>query len=277
MNIIYENLRLSSEQFWFSFFPLVGLVGFFLVVLGVFAVRTAVHGVPRSSRVVAQGGTPFLGSFVMEFFYWMITPITRLMVKHQVSPNTLTAWSLVFGLGSAAALASGWFGLGGWLIMLSAAMDVFDGMVARARNVCSDSGDFWDSMADRICDGAALVGFAIYYRDNIPLFLIVVLALLSSTLVSYARAKAESYGVKCYGGVMQRHERVVYLGIGSALAPLVALVGEPGDPRPEYWLAVTAIAVVAVFSSYTAIRRMTSTFRNLKERELAGRGGHSAH
>jgi phosphatidylglycerophosphate synthase len=277
MEDIYAGLKLSEEQFWFSFFPLVGVFVVGLLVLGIFAIRTAVHGMPRSSRIVAQGGTPFIGHFVMEFFYWMITPMTRWMVTHRVSPNTLTTWSLVFGVGSGAALAYGWFGLGGWLIMLSATMDVFDGMVARARNMSSQSGDFWDSMADRICDGAAFIGFAIYYRDDIPLFLLVILALIASSLVSYARAKAESYGVTCYGGVMQRHERVVYLGIGAAAAPLIALISEPGDPRPEYWLAVTSIGVVAVFSTYTAVRRMTSTFANLKIKEAEGKGGVSHH
>jgi phosphatidylglycerophosphate synthase len=267
MESIYQTLQLTEDQFWFGFLPLVGSMGFFLVAMAAFAIRTAVTGLPRSSRVVNQGGTPLLGAFVMEYFYWLIGPVTRFMVRHQVSPNVLTAWSLVFGLASAVALAVGYFGLGGWLIMLSATMDVFDGMVARARGLSSDSGDFWDSVADRICDAAAFIGLAIYWRDNVALVIVAMVAMVASFTVSYARAKAESYGVKCYGGVMQRHERIVYLGIGTAAAPLVALISEPGDNYPEYWLTIAAVILVAVFSSYTAVRRMTSTFANLRARE----------
>jgi len=263
----YNNLNLTEEQFWFSLVPLIAFFGLGLLGVGVFAIRTAIYGLPRSERIVAQGGTPFLGHFTMEYFYWLIGPITRWMVRHQISPNTLTTWSLTFGLSAGVALATGWFGLGGWLILLSATFDVFDGMVARARGVSSQSGDYWDSVADRLCDLFAFVGFAIYYSDNLAIFLVVCLALVATVMVSYARAKAEAYGVKSYGGVMQRHERVVYLGLGAGASPIIALVTEPGDPRPEYWLAIAGITIVAFFSSYTAIRRVWSSFRALKERE----------
>jgi CDP-diacylglycerol--glycerol-3-phosphate 3-phosphatidyltransferase len=269
LQTLYTELDLTPEQFW-SLLPLVGLFTFFILGLGTFAIRTAIYGMPRSGRITSQGSTPFLGIFTMEYFYWLIGPLTRWLVRRNVSPNVLTTWSVVFGLGSAAALGAGWFGLGGWLLMVSAAFDVFDGMVARASGRASESGDYWDSVADRICDVAIFIGFGIYYSDNLSLFLLVALALMATVLVSYTRAKAEGYGVKSYGGVMQRHERVVYLGVGAAMSPLVALVSEPGDPKPEYWLAVAAIAIVAFFSTYTAIRRGWSAFRALKEREARG-------
>jgi phosphatidylglycerophosphate synthase len=273
---LYAELNLTEDQFW-SLVPLVGLFAFFVGALATFAIRTAFYGLPRSGRIVSQGSTPFLGYFTMEYFYWLIGPVTRWLVRRSVSPNVLTTCSLVLGVGAAGALGAGWFGLGGWLIMGSAAFDVFDGMVARASGRSSESGDFWDSLADRICDIAAFLGFAIYYSDNLAIFLLVALALVSTVMVSYTRAKAESYGVKSYGGVMQRHERVVYLGVGAALSPIVALVSEPGDPRPEYWLAVAGIAIVAFFSTYTATRRGFSAFRALKEREARGEAPRTAH
>jgi CDP-diacylglycerol--glycerol-3-phosphate 3-phosphatidyltransferase len=267
LDSLFPNLGSTEEQFWFSVVPLVLLFALALLGVGIFALRSAIYGLPRSSRIASQGSTPFLGTFTMEYFYWLIGPVTRWMVRRRVSPNTLTTLSLAAGLAAGAALALGWFGLGGWLIMVSAAFDVLDGMVARERGIASESGDYWDSIADRLCDMAALIGFGIYYSDSLALFMLVVLALVASVMVSYARAKAESYGVKTYGGVMQRHERVTYLGIGAGASPIVALITEPTDARPEYWLAVAAIAIVAFFSSYTAIRRAVSTFRALRERE----------
>ena len=270
LETLYTELNMTPEQFW-SLVPLVGLFAFFVLGLATFAIRAAIYGMPRSGRITSQGSTPFLGYFTMEWFYWMIGPVTRWLVRRKVSPNTLTSCSVVAGLGAAGALGAGWFGLGGWMIMLSASFDVFDGMVARAAGKASESGDYWDSVADRICDVAVFIGFGVYYSDNISLFLLVALALIATVLVSYTRAKAEAYNVKSYGGVMQRHERVTYLGVGAALAPLVALMNEPGDPKPEYWLAVAAIAIVAFFSTYTAIRRFWSAFKALQEREAAAR------
>lgn len=273
MESLYLGLQITPLQFWLGFVPLVATLGLGLLAVGVFAIRTAARGLPRTGRIMVQGGTPFLGQFVMEFYYWLTSPVTRWLVRHNVTPNAITTASLVVGLGSAVALAMGQFGLGGWLILISATFDAFDGIVARARGMSSESGDFWDSMADRVCDAAAFIGIAIYWRENIVLFSIAMLALVASFNVSYARAKAESYGVKSYGGVMQRHERVVYLGLGTAVAPLIALITEPGDGHPEYWLTVAAMVIVAFFSTYTAIRRVTSTFGNLKAREKAGKGG----
>lgn len=266
----FTNAGLTEEQFWYSLVPLMGVFGIGLTLFAVFSIRVAVRGLPRTARIVAQGGTPFLGHFTMEYFYWMIGPITRWMVRHKVSPNTLTTLSLVTGIGAAIPLAFGWFGLGGWMILLSATFDVFDGMVARARGMASESGDYWDSVADRICDSAAFFGFAVYYSDNLALFSVVIVAMVASFMVSYARAKAEAYGAQSHGGVMQRHERVVYLGLGAAASPIVALINEPGDPKPEYWLAVAGITLVAFFSTYTAIRRMHSAFANIKARESRG-------
>ena len=273
MESFFAGLKITPVQFWFGFVPLVATLALGLLAVGVFALRTAARGLPRTGRIIAQGGTPFLGHFVMEFYYWLTSPVTRWLVRHNVTPNAITTASLVLGVGAAVALSMGHFGLGGWLILLSATMDAFDGIVARARGMSSESGDFWDSMADRVCDAAALIGIAFYWRENVVLFYIAMFALVSSFSVSYARAKAESYGVKSYGGVMQRHERVVYLGLGTAVAPLIALITEPGDTHPEYWLTVVAVVLVAFFSTYTAVRRVTSTFGNLKSREKQGKGG----
>lgn len=58
-------------------------------------------------------------------------------------------------------------------------------------------------------------------------------------LVSYERAKAEALGLSARGGVMERAERMVLLGVGLAFDILV----------PVMWLmlALTAITVVHRF------------------------------
>jgi len=49
----------------------------------------------------------------------------------------------------------------------------------------------------------------------------VILGIIGSMMVSYARARGESVGVLCQEGAMQRPERIVYLGVGSIFSPAV--------------------------------------------------------
>ncbi len=55
-------------------------------------------------------------------------------------------------------------------------------------------------------------------------------------LVSYERAKAEALGLSARGGVMERAERMVLLGVGLAFDVLV----------PVMWLMLSLTALTAV-------------------------------
>ncbi|NIP57251.1 MAG: hypothetical protein GWM92_05295 [Gemmatimonadetes bacterium] len=79
-------------------------------------------------------------------------------------------------------------------------------------------------------------------------------------MVSYTRAKAEALGVDCKVGLFQRAERIVLLGLGSALFGLM-------------WSGVIlswVIVVVAFFSLFTAIQRVVWVYRNVKEEGVPG-------
>jgi hypothetical protein len=60
--------------------PLVALVCAFLVGLLGFALKTAIGGRPRTERVIRQGGTIFLGEYLMEYGLWLFRPVTRACV-----------------------------------------------------------------------------------------------------------------------------------------------------------------------------------------------------
>ena len=49
----------------------------------------------------------------------------------------------------------------------------------------------------------------------------VVLAMGGSLLVSYTRARGESLGVVCNAGIMQRAERILLVGLGGILDPIL--------------------------------------------------------
>jgi phosphatidylglycerophosphate synthase len=253
---------MTSSVFWFSLFPALVISLIFLAALAAYIIRCAIWGAPTTWRIEHQGANIFLGKWLMEYWMWVIAPVTQFFVRVGITPNTLSWLSLLFGVGSGVAFAFGNFGLGGWAFIFSATFDIFDGMVARQTNYCSDAGDFLDSIIDRYCDFFPLAGMVYYYMGDI-LLLLPLFTVIGSFMVSYARAKAESYGLELRSGFMQRHERVFYLGLFPAMAPWVSLSMEADSSHPNHWLAVAAIAFVALFSNINGVIRCVIAYRML--------------
>ena len=70
-------------------------------------------------------------------------------------PNSITAASLLLGLGS---IVTGMFGnleLAGWMIVWCGLLDVMDGLAARLLKAESNFGAEFDSMADLVAFGVA--------------------------------------------------------------------------------------------------------------------------
>jgi CDP-diacylglycerol--glycerol-3-phosphate 3-phosphatidyltransferase len=86
-------------------------------------------------------------------------------------------------------------------------------------------------------------------------------------MVSYTRARAEGLGVKCEVGVMQRAERVVYLGVLSVFNFLGNIVAGAFGFGPDDYLLKLALILMLVFSSYTAVQRMFHVMTELRKRE----------
>jgi hypothetical protein len=64
---------------------------------------------------------------------------------------------------------------------------------------------------------------------------------------------------------MRRHERLLYVGVGTAASPILAAWLEPGAARPFFHLAVAAFGLVAVLGNLTAIRLALRIHRRLRE------------
>lgn len=122
-------------------------------------------------------------------------------------------------LGSITLLAQGKLLASIIVIGIALLTDLLDGTMARiSEKGPSKWGNFLDSTLDRIADSAILLALAYYlYEKNDLLFELVLLTLVISSLVPYARAKAESLGIECKGGFAERPERLLILGISGAL------------------------------------------------------------
>lgn len=257
-----EQLSLSNNLIYavmpvFIFCTVV--VASFLVFCG----RVLIYGMPKSPRIQQESSSIFLSKLLMEFWTWFIKPIVQVLIKLGITPDAITIMGAIVAAGAGLAFYFGSFLLGGWMILAAGTFDMLDGNVARATNSVSKSGAFLDSTLDRYAELFMFAGLIWYYKDT-PFLAVVLLAVIGSMMVSYSRARAEGAGVEARMGNMQRTERIVYLGLGTAFSPLVASFTEPHVVRPYYHLGMFVITVVAIFSNATAIRRMIHTYRALK-------------
>ncbi|MHB8219804.1 MAG: CDP-alcohol phosphatidyltransferase family protein [Acidimicrobiales bacterium] len=145
------------------------------------------------------------------------TPIGRRLVRVGVTADVLTASGLVFAVATAVAVGSGHLLLGVPLLILTGVPDLLDGPVAKAAGTASMRGAFFDSVTDRVSD-TVLMGGVMWYlvssgRGHLAVLPLAVLGV--SSLISYQRAKAEALGITvARGGIMERAERMILLGVG---------------------------------------------------------------
>lgn len=97
------------------------------------------------------------------------------------------------------------------LLLISGFFDIVDGSVARVMKKSTTKGAFLDSNFDKVSEALIFIGIAIGGLSNPILAMI---ALSTSILVSYLRARAESLGIELKGvGIGERAERLLILSI----------------------------------------------------------------
>jgi len=248
-----------------SLFPAFVVMGYFLLGYAAFLIRCRLFGVPRDQEMESRGASLMLGMHVRHYFAWITRPLWRGLMAANVTATAVTEAAAAIGLLSGLAAALGYLGLAGWLFIFSGILDATDGRIARMRNEVSRAGAALDSILDRYVDTAFLGGLAWFYRDSWVLILLL-LAINGTSLTPYIRAKGEALGMAMRDGLMQRAERLVYLGIPVALSPVVEhLIREPNE-KPAYLLAIAGITVLAVTSNVTAYTRFRALLRTLAQK-----------
>jgi CDP-diacylglycerol--glycerol-3-phosphate 3-phosphatidyltransferase len=231
--------------------------------VAVFALRW--RGRARTDRVEQLGGSVLLSRFVMEFGLWATGPVVRAGVRLGIHPDAFTWTSLALHLVAAGLLARGLFVLGGWVLVLGSFCDAIDGAVARASGLASDAGEVLDAAIDRWAEMALFFGLAWYYRELWWGFLLAVAACAGAVMVSYSRAKAETFGVDARGGLMQRHERGAWLCVAAVFSGLWE-TWQPSKGFAHHGLMLFALAAIALLANWTGWRRTAFTRRELRRR-----------
>lgn len=181
-------------------------------------------------------------------FFSSLTPLVKALAKWGVHPNSLTLAGLVITCMAAVALYKGHLRTGGVLILLGGLCDSLDGHLARATGKATRSGALLDSVIDRYSEFVMFLGIAAYFITMKNYFILVVtfIALCGSIMVSYTRARAESLGFESKTGMMQRAERIVFLGAGALFHPVLF--------KLSIWL-------VAILANITALQRLRRSYQ----------------
>ena len=152
----------------------------------------------------------------------VVVPIAKGLVRVGVTPNWLTFAGLVLSIVGVTILLTGRPFVGAVVMAFGAAVDAFDGAVARLRGSSGPFGAFYDSVTDRLSDAAVFSAAAWLVREDPLLFAVAMVAFTAAQLTSYIRAKAESLGWDATVGIIERPERVIILitAIGLGFLPV---------------------------------------------------------
>ncbi len=168
-----------------------------------------------------------------------------------VTANQVTVAGFLINVVAAVLVYREAFIAGGLVFLLGSILDIFDGAVARARGEAGPRGAIIDSVLDRFSEAIMFVALALVFarEGNEVAVGAVIIALASSLLTSYLRAKAESLGLDGTHGLMARAERVVLIAAALLFAPLGALP----------W----GIILLAILSTITVLQRARHVLRQL--------------
>jgi len=185
--------------------------------------------------------------------YYLTRPAVLLLAKTSITPNTLTWSGFVLSIGVAALIVTEHLFAAGFLLLVAGLFDLLDGALARHTNQATHFGAILDSIVDRLAEAVILLGILVLYarEQSIIGILLVGIALPSSLLVSYIRARAEAAGLKCKVGLFTRGERVIVLALGLLLSQI------------DYALVI-ALGIIALFSLFTVGQRLLHVWRQTK-------------
>ena len=135
-------------------------------------------------------------------------------------------------------------------MLAAAALDAFDGTLARTTGRVTKFGGVLDSTIDRLFEGAVLGGLLYYYLDNGDKLesMLVYATIVGSICVSYVRARAEVEGISMYDGIFSRVTRIIVLAAGLVFGGLTLVL----------W-------VLAVMTLVTVAHRLFIAYQRLKD------------
>jgi phosphatidylglycerophosphate synthase len=188
------------------------------------------------------------------------------LVNAGVTPNAISVFGMFAAIG--AGIIFYWTGItldpvqrilwfcGGLLCQVRLLCNLFDGMVAVARNSASAKGEIYNEVPDRVSDAAILIGLGYSFDGDVTLGY---LAALTAVFVAYLRAMAGSTGApNDFCGPMAKPQRM-------ALVTMLALylAFSPETWRLPWSEVELVLAIIIAGGLLTSVRRIVRAYRYL--------------
>jgi CDP-diacylglycerol--serine O-phosphatidyltransferase len=179
-----------------------------------------------------------------------------------VLPSAFTLGNLFLGVWAIVSASRGHFETAGWLIVLAAFADMFDGRIARFTSTGSEFGEQLDSLVDAISFGVApaLIVYFLFFGDTGWSWILAFLY-IAAAIIRLARFNVEQAGTA----------KVAFHGLpsptaGVTLATFFAFTGTPffrtyfGDvsvPQTAAWLTILLAGLMVSNVLYPVVPRLT--------------------
>lgn len=219
--------------------------------------------------------------------YVVINPFVKGLIRIGFTPNVVTTVGFLLNVGVAVIFIIGaeegnrgdlsYVGWAGALTLFAGVFDMLDGQVARLGNMSSTFGALYDSVLDRYSELVMFLGIC-YYLVAHHYFLsslFAFFALIGSMMVSYTRARSEGLGIQNKGGLMQRPERVILVGLSALACGTTAhfiggnykwyVSGIRWHLFETMSIFTIPLTVMAVLTNITAIKRLFDAKKALEE------------
>ena len=209
-----------------------------------------------------------LSFFGRQTFAKATAPLGKALVSTGLTPDAMTLIGTTATIAAAVTLyPTGHLFWGTIVIWLFVMFDMLDGAMARARGGGTKYGAVLDATCDRVADGAIFAGlawWAVYHEQSRQLFAVTLVVLVTSQVISYAKARAEASGLSADGGLIERPDRLVLVLVGAGLT------GIGGHWGIEWltWAVYVAMWVLAVLSVVTVFQRVLAVRNSPGAREV---------
>ena len=194
------------------------------------------------------------GLFTQKFYYafrGLFLPISRFLIRQEVTPNAVTIFRMVLGPVTGVLLAFDYLWTGLIIGLAMAFADIVDGQLANAYSNTTKFGGILDSTIDRYNEFFLYTGLGVrYYFHGRPLWILAcAMVFFGSAMISYVKARAEADDIECNVGKLQRPERLTIMGVGILFRGIGIDI---------------AIALLAVFTQVTVLQRIMHVYRQSK-------------
>lgn len=227
----------------------------------------------------------FLKEYGQPLVYKLIQPLIDFLVKTKVTPNAITVIGFLLNILATCIFIYGaeykrsdfhpifW---GSITILFAGLFDMIDGRLARVSKQESVYGALFDSVIDRYSELIMFLGICYYLVAQHYFFssVFAFIAMIGSLMVSYVRARAESLGIECSSGWMQRPERILIISLSGILCGIIEMslgtfkytFNNYNFPIFENITIFTfPIFVLAILTNITALQRLLDSKISLEK------------